>query len=128
MLRDQGFEPQALVGPATSAVPDDADVVVVAAPERDLMPEELAVLEAYLARGGRMLVLADAGQRSNFYSEFLPRHGFELPPGIVLDAASSPLLKDAKPVNVLIYSFAPYNPVTRNLSNRTMLLMPRARE
>ena len=127
MLRDQGFEPQALVGPATSEVPADADVVVVAAPERDLLPEELAVLEGYLARGGRMLVLADAGQSSNFYSEFLPRHGFVLPPGVVLDAASSPLLKDAKPVNLLIHTFAPYNPVTRNLSNRTMLLFPRAR-
>ena len=127
MLRDQGFEPQALVGPANAEVPADADVVVVAAPERDLMPEELAVLERYLARGGRMLVLADAGQSSNFYSEFLPRHGFVLPPGVVLDAASSPLLKDAKPVNVLVYTFEPYNPVTRNLSNRTMVLMPRAR-
>jgi ABC-type uncharacterized transport system involved in gliding motility auxiliary subunit len=127
MLRDQGFEPQALVGPAASEVPADADVVVVAAPERDLLPEELAVLESYLARGGRMLVLADAGQSSNFYSEFLPRHGFVLPPGVVLDAASSPLLKDAKPVNLLIHTFAPYNPVTRNLSNRTMLLFPRAR-
>jgi ABC-type uncharacterized transport system involved in gliding motility auxiliary subunit len=127
MLRDQGFEPQALVAPATAEVPEDADVVVVAAPERDLMPEELDVLERYLARGGRMLVLADAGQTSNFYSEFLPRHGFVLPPGVVLDAASSPLLKDAKPVNVLIHTFAPYNPVTRNLSNRTMVLFPRAR-
>jgi hypothetical protein len=46
---------------------------------------------------------------------------------VVLDAASSPLLKDAKPMNVLIHTFAPYNPVTRNLSNRTMLLFPRAR-
>ena len=127
MLRDQGLEPQALVGPAATEVPADADVVVVAAPERDLLPEELAVLESYLARGGRMLVLADAGQSSNFYSDFLPRHGFVLPPAVVLDAASSPLLKDAKPVNVLIHTFAPYNPVTRNLSNRTMLLFPRAR-
>jgi ABC-type uncharacterized transport system involved in gliding motility auxiliary subunit len=127
MLREQGLEPQALVGPAATAVPADADVVVVAAPERDLLPEELAVLETYLAGAGRMLVLAAAGQSSNFYSEFLPRHGFVLPPGVVLDAASSPLLKDAKPMNVLIHTFAPYNPVTRNLSNRTMLLFPRAR-
>jgi ABC-type uncharacterized transport system involved in gliding motility auxiliary subunit len=101
--------------------------VVVAAPERDLLPEELAVLVTYLAGGGRMLVLAAAGQSSNFYTDFLPRHGFVLPPGVVLDAASSPLLKDAKPMNVLIHTFAPYNPVTRNLSNRTMLLFPRAR-
>jgi ABC-type uncharacterized transport system involved in gliding motility auxiliary subunit len=127
LLRDQGFEPQAFVGPSSSEVPSDADLVVVAAPERDLMPEELAVLDRYLERGGRMLVLADAGQHSNFYSEFLPRWGFSLDDAVVLDRASSPLLRDPKPVNLLVHLFAPYNPVTRNLSQRTMVLLPRTR-
>jgi ABC-type uncharacterized transport system involved in gliding motility auxiliary subunit len=127
LLRDQGFDPQAFVGPSSTDVPEDADLVVVAAPERDLMPEELAVLERYLERGGRMLVLADAGQRSNFYSEFLPKWGFSLEDAVVLDRASSPLLKDPKPVNLLVHLFAPYNPVTRNLSQRTMVLLPRTR-
>jgi ABC-type uncharacterized transport system involved in gliding motility auxiliary subunit len=127
MLRDQGFDPQAFVSPAASEVPADADLVVVAAPERDLMPEELAVLDRYLRRGGRMLVLTEAGQRSNFYSEFLPRWGFVLDDAVVLDRASSPLLQDPKPVNLLVHQFAPYNPVTRNLSPRTMLLLPRSR-
>ena len=127
MLRDQGFDPQAFVSPAASEVPADADVLVVAAPERDLMPEELAVLDRYLERGGRMLVLADAGQRSNFYGDFLNRWGFVLDDAVVLDRASSPLLKDPKPINLLVHQFAPYNPVTRNLSPRTMVLLPRAR-
>ena len=127
MLRDQGFDPQAFVGPAATEVPADADLVVVAAPERDLMPEELAVLDRYLERGGRMLVLADAGQRSNFYSEFLPRWGFVLDDAVVLDRASSPLLQDPTPLNLLVHLFAPYNPVTRNLSQRTMVLLPRTR-
>ena len=127
MLRDQGFDPQAFVSPAASEVPADADLVVVAAPERDLMPQELAVLDRYLERGGRMLVLTEAGLRSNFYSEFLPRWGFALEDAVVLDRASSPLLQDPKPVNLLVHQFAPYNPVTRNLSPRTMLLLPRAR-
>jgi ABC-type uncharacterized transport system involved in gliding motility auxiliary subunit len=127
LMRDQGFDPQAFVSPASSEVPADADLVVVAAPERDLMPEELAVLERYLERGGRVLVLADAGQRSNFYSEFLPRWGFVLEDAVVLDRASSPLLKDPKPVNLLVHLFAPYNPETRKLSDRTMLLLPRTR-
>ncbi|MFI5314078.1 MAG: DUF4350 domain-containing protein [Myxococcota bacterium] len=127
LLRNQGFDPQALVGPAADEIPADADLVAVAAPERDLMPEELAVLDRYLARGGRLLVLADAGQHSNFYSQWLPRWGFALDDAVVLDRASSPLLKDPKPINLLVHLFAPYNPVTRNLSQRTMLLLPRAR-
>jgi len=126
-LRDQGMDPKALVSPAAPDVPEDADVLVIGAPERDFLPEELAVLERYLSRGGRLLVLADAGQHSNVYSELLPRWGFVLDDSVVLDQAASPLLKEATPVNLLVHLFAPYDPVTRNLSQRTMLLFPRAR-
>jgi hypothetical protein len=126
-LRDQGFDVQALVGPSATQVPDDADVVVAAAPERDFLAEELAFLEAYLARGGRLLALAEPGHRSNFYADLLLRWGLALPDAVVLDDASSPLLEDAKPTNLLVHLFAPYNPVTRTLSRRTMLLLPSAR-
>jgi len=61
------------------------------------------------------------------YSELLPRWGFALDDGVVLDQAASPLLKDPAPVNLLVHLFAPYDPVTRNLSQRTMVLLPRAR-
>ncbi|MFT4626771.1 MAG: hypothetical protein ACI8PZ_005449 [Myxococcota bacterium] len=44
---------------STSAVPDDAAAVVVAAPSTPLLPEEIAVLKAYMDGGGRLLVLAD---------------------------------------------------------------------
>jgi ABC-type uncharacterized transport system involved in gliding motility auxiliary subunit len=128
LLHNEGLEARALVGPATAEIPDDADLLVVAAPERDLLPEELDVLERYLARGGRMLALTDPSQQSNFYSALLPRWGFAVGDGVVLDAASSPLLRDPKPVNLLIHRFAPYNPVTRALSQRTMVLFPRTRQ
>jgi hypothetical protein len=127
LLRDQGFDVQALVGPATGALPDDADVVIAAAPERDLLPEELAILERYLEGGGRLLALTEPGLRSNLYSDLLLRFGFDLEDGVIADEASSPLLKDASPLNLLIHLFAPYSPVTRTLSRRTMVLMPSAR-
>lgn len=127
LLRDQGFDVQALVGPATGALPSDADVVIAAAPERDLLPEELAILDRYLEGGGRLLALSEPGLRSNLYSDLLFRFGFGLEDGVVVDEASSPLLKDASPLNLLIHLFAPYSPVTRTLSRRTMVLMPTAR-
>lgn len=126
-LRGQGFDVQALVGPAAPEVPADADALVVAGPERDLLPQEIAYLDAWLARGGRVLALAEPGLRSNFYGELLARWGFALPDAVVLDAAASPLLRDARPMNLLVHLFAPYNPVTRTLSQRTMVLLPGAR-
>jgi hypothetical protein len=127
LLRDQGFDVRAQVGPAIAEIPADTDVVVAAAPERDLLPAEIALLDRHLEGGGRVLVLSEPGLRSNLYADLLQRWGFALPDGVILDTATSPLLQDPTPLNLLIYLFDPYNPVTRTLSRRTMVLMPGAR-
>ncbi len=44
------------------AVPDDAGLVVIAAPEKPLLPEEVASLEAYWDRGGRLFILLEPGE------------------------------------------------------------------
>ena len=74
----------------------------------------------------RLLVLAEPATRSNLYRELLLRWGFALPDAVVLDDAASPLLEDPRPVNLLVHLFAPYSPVTRTLSQRTMVLLPGA--
>ncbi len=43
------------------AVPDDAALVVIAAPKKPLLPEEEAALEAYWDRGGRILAMTEPG-------------------------------------------------------------------
>ncbi len=127
LLRDQGFDVRALVGPATAELPAEADVVIAAAPQRDLLPQELSLLDAYLTGGGRLLALGEPGLRSNLYTDLLTRWGFDLEDGVIVDPASSPLLKDPTPLNLLVHLFAPYSPVTRTLSRRTMVLMPTTR-
>jgi hypothetical protein len=44
---------------STANVPDDAALVVLAAPVKPLMDEEISVLKTYLDQGGRMLVLVE---------------------------------------------------------------------
>ena len=41
---------------------DDAAVVVVPAPERELLPEEIEVLKTYVNGGGALLVYTDPGR------------------------------------------------------------------
>jgi hypothetical protein len=127
LLRDQGFDVRAQVLPATADLPSEVDVLIAAAPERDLMPEEIALLDRYLEGGGRLLALSDPGLRSNLYSDLLLRWGFDLEDGVIVDDAASPLLETPSPLNLLVHLFAPYNPVTRTLSRRTMVLMPGTR-
>jgi hypothetical protein len=126
LLRDEGIHLEALVGPAREEVPETADVLIVAAPERDLLSREVDALERYLLAGGRLLVLLEAGVATNL-ERVVERWGFELPAGVLVDRSHSPLLEDPNPLTLLVNSFNPFHPVTRKLSRRTMLLMPSAR-
>ncbi|HET7559486.1 MAG TPA: GldG family protein [Limnochordia bacterium] len=56
-LQDDGFDVQSLE--LSGAVPDDAAAVVAAGPQQDFTPGEIERLEAYLARGGRFLLMLD---------------------------------------------------------------------
>ncbi|MGE5198562.1 MAG: Gldg family protein, partial [Rhodospirillaceae bacterium] len=52
-----GVERLALI--QAGAVPDGASALVVAGPTSDLLPPELAAIEAYLAKGGKLLLMMD---------------------------------------------------------------------
>ncbi len=56
-------------------VPDDAALVVVAAPQKALMPEEIAALKAYADGGGHLLLLADV--QGDALTELLAHFGLE---------------------------------------------------
>jgi ABC-type uncharacterized transport system involved in gliding motility auxiliary subunit len=47
------------------AVPEDAAVVVVAGPRVDLLPPEIDALKAYLAKGGKLMLLADPQEKAD---------------------------------------------------------------
>ncbi|MBW2268438.1 MAG: Gldg family protein [Deltaproteobacteria bacterium] len=58
-LVNENYRVEKLLLAATGAVPDDADVVVVAGATRPLLEAEQAALQAYLERGGALLTLID---------------------------------------------------------------------
>ena len=97
-----------------------------AAPARNLLQAELDALDRFLSAGGRMLVLLEPDEESNL-TGLLERWGFGLPPEIVVDRQSSPLLDEARPVSLLVNQFDSRHPVTAKLSERTMVLMPTTR-
>ncbi len=121
-LRNEGMELSAFVGVAHSEVPDDASLLVIARPERNLLEAEIEALDRYLARGGRLLVLIEPAAETNLIG-LLERWGFGLPPAIVADRQSSPLLEEPQPVSLVVNAFAPNHPVTHKMSRRTMVVM-----
>ncbi len=68
-------------------VPEDAAVVIVAGPRKNLFEQEIASLEAYLKRGGRLAVLLDPHHDAGL-KDFLKRYGVDLGDNIVIDKLS----------------------------------------
>jgi len=68
-------------------LPGDASMVVLAAPQKALLPEEVDSLRGYLHKGGRLLVFLEPFTGSEM-NEFLQDHGIRLADDIIVDKFS----------------------------------------
>jgi ABC-type uncharacterized transport system involved in gliding motility auxiliary subunit len=55
-----------------ASIPEDATAIVIAGPKMPLMPAEIDLLKEYLAKGGKMLVMADPGEKHNLQDLLSP--------------------------------------------------------
>lgn len=84
-LEQENYEVKPLLLPATEKIPDDASVLALAGPDRPLTAHEIQLLDDYLKRGGRLLVLAGAREGSELLPELLERWGAKLGKDVVID-------------------------------------------
>lgn len=84
---------------AQSPIPSDASAIIIAQPRRDFNPEEVALLDAYLKRGGALFIAADifndnttlflGTETSPFNSYLWNNFGLRMTNQIVVDPDSS---------------------------------------
>jgi len=142
-----GFESSELSFVTTPVVPEDVDVLVVAAPLDPWFPGEIASLIEHVRRGGNLLwlletsthgevpdtatentsgtgpVLASAVETGPGLSLLATELGVETLPGRVIDTASQSL--DLDTPDFVVLSAFPDHPVTASL--RSALLLPQVR-
>jgi ABC-type uncharacterized transport system involved in gliding motility auxiliary subunit len=82
-LEQENYEVKSLV--LLEQIPDDASVLAIAGPERPLSPEEITTLDAYLKRGGRVMVLVGPRQGGETLPKLLAEWGVKLGNDIVID-------------------------------------------
>ena len=96
-------------------LPDNLDLLVVAAPRNPLAAGELALIQNHLAQGGRLLWLAEkplpAALRQHLGIKFLP--------GVVVDAAAATLGIDTP--TVAVARPAGDHPLTRHLDGPVLM-------
>ena len=121
-----GVEPVVLV--TQKAVPDDATILVIAGPTTDFFPQEIESLKAYVAKGGKVMVLLDppakAGAAQPLLSQFLTEWGINAGNDVVLDASGvgQMLGTDA---SVPVAAQYPPHPITQGF--RVLTAYPMAR-
>jgi ABC-type uncharacterized transport system involved in gliding motility auxiliary subunit len=102
-------------------VPDDAAIVVLAGPKRDLHETELKALKAYLERGGKALFLVDPWTMPGL-KPFLIDYGIKLGDDVIVDRVSRVFGGDElTPVIQRYYN----HPITRDF--KIYSLLPYAR-
>ena len=102
------------------AVPDDATMLVIAGPTADFFPPEIEMLNAYTAKGGKVMVLLDppasAGATPQpLLTKFLNDWGINAGNDVVLDASGMGRLLGTD-ASVPVVAQYPNHPITESLT------------
>jgi len=122
-LKQAGIESLRLSLAAVPRVPDNIDVVIIAAPNRPYFPGEVASLLDYMNRGGNLLWLIDTGGLAALDALALEL-GIALHPGTVIDVSSQAYGADS-PTFTIVNQF-PAHPVNDRLDSAILLPVSRA--
>jgi ABC-type uncharacterized transport system involved in gliding motility auxiliary subunit len=123
-LENEGYQVEALNLLTQPEVPKDAAALVLAGPAKPLFPNEVAALKAYLARGGRVLVML-APFKDGGLKDFLAGYGVDLNEGIILDMNQLTQAIGASAIMPVAIQYGPHS-ITRNFTN-IITIFPMAR-
>ncbi len=123
-LENEGYEIDSLNLVSQAAVPQDAAVVILAAPKKPLLSTEVQSLKAYLEKGGRLLVMLEAFEDGGLQG-FLASYGVVLDNGIILDVNQVSQAMRLSAVMPLVSEYGP-SKITENFKN-IVTIFPMAR-
>ena len=111
------------------SVPDDATILVIPGPTTDFFPPEIEMLNAYVAKGGKVMLLLDppakAGAAQPLLTQFLMDWGINAGNDVVLDASGMGRMLGTD-ASVPVVAQYPNHPITESLTG-AMSAYPMAR-
>lgn len=116
-LSRQAYAIDDLVLAGKQAVPDDATVIVIAAPKTPLQDTEIKALQDWSDKGGRLLIMGAPFQKSNLNS-LLSHYGLALDQGFVIDQDR---YLGQSPLYVLAARYAAH-PITKDLQGQITVM------
>ncbi len=125
-LESKNYTVKTLNLAAENKIPADAKAIIVAGPTNPLLDQEVALLKAYMDKGGSLIVLEDPTPFTKFgtnpdpLADYLKTAwGITLENDVVIDLTSQ------QPLNAISASYSSTAPITQNTTAIT--IMPQAR-
>jgi hypothetical protein len=125
-IEREGFQTVDILLAAKEAVPAECDIVVIAAPEKELLPAERVKLEDFTDRGGRLLVFSEP-DRPLEPGPILEKHGVLDIPATVIDEEASLSGSTLTGTEPIVNRFADFHPVVQGLNEKTGVIFSGAR-
>ncbi len=104
-------------------VPADAAILVLAGPQKDLLPTEVDALSNYIAAAGKVLFMVDPFQAPGL-TALLERYGLGLGNNLIIDISPLSRLNNFGPGVPIVIDY-PSHPITRGF--RAFTIFPEAR-
>ncbi|MFW6127341.1 MAG: GldG family protein, partial [Thermodesulfobacteriota bacterium] len=120
-LKTEGYEVADLNLLKEGGVPKGAAVVIMAAPQKDLLPNEVGALQNYLEQGGRVYLLLEPYHDAGL-QKFLAGYGVNLDNGIIFEL--NQLTVDRAILSPIVSEYNPHR-ITENFSLITLFPGPR---
>ncbi len=120
-LETEGYEVAELNLLKEGGVPKAAAVVIIAAPQKNLLPQEVAALKGYVEQGGRLFLLLEPFEDAGL-QQFLAGYGVNLDNGIVFEL--NQLTVDRAILSPIVSQYNAHR-ITENFSLITLFPGPR---
>ncbi|MBI3455601.1 MAG: GldG family protein [Candidatus Rokubacteria bacterium] len=117
------YEVKELLLARATRIPDDAAIVVVAGPQKDLLPNEVDALTGYIARAGKVFFMVDPFQAPGL-GALIERYGLKLGDDVIIDINPQGRLLGAGPEIPVVGDYQPH-PITQNFRYATFFPVAR---
>jgi ABC-type uncharacterized transport system involved in gliding motility auxiliary subunit len=123
-LAHENYTTKKLVLIQEGKVPDDCNVLVVAAPQRPLLPPEIDAIAAYLKKGGKAIFMLPPRQ-GNELAPLLAQYGVKIGNDAVVDQVVRLFQGPQLGLNPIVSTYGEH-PITKDIKERTVFPLTRS--
>lgn len=123
MLQEKGFKVKTLNLASDTTIPRETAVIIIADPQKDVLPGETQILQEFVDRGGNLLWLVEPGPLRNL-DALAEQLNVDLLPGTIIDQ-NVQLLGITDPRFAIVPQY-PAHPITQGFATSTIFPAARA--